>query len=67
MPDAFHADPANWSRGPVKLYFARSDARLWVPKYRPAFGWTINLAHPLAPVFWLAILLLPVIAVLLLR
>ncbi len=61
MPDAYHADSRNWTRGPIKLYFARDDRRFWVPKYRPAFGWTINFAHPAAPVVILAVLLAPVV------
>jgi len=60
-------DPAHWSRGPVKLYFSRTDPRLWVPKYRPAFGWTFNFAHPLAPAFLLAVMLLPLVTLLVAR
>ncbi len=57
--DAFHADPRNWTRGPIKLYFARADRRFWVPRYRPAFGWTINFAHPLAPAAIVGVLVAP--------
>ena len=28
------------------LYHDPDDARLFVPKRNPAFGWTINLEHP---------------------
>jgi len=43
----------NWS-GPkwLKLYFGRRDGRVWVPKRRPSFGWTINLGNPKGAV-WL--------------
>ena len=54
-------NPANWSRGPLKLYFARDDERLWVPKFRPWLGWTINFAHPGAAMLLLALLLVSVV------
>ncbi len=56
MTDPLHDDPANWSRGPLKVYFNRADDRFFVPKYVPAFGWTINLAHPAAPLAFLGLL-----------
>ena len=43
MTDPLHDDPANWTRGPLKLYFARDDRRLVVPKYHPAFGLDVQL------------------------
>jgi uncharacterized membrane protein len=39
-------DPANWSDSLVGIYFSKRDSRVWVPKRRPAWGWTLNLAHP---------------------
>lgn len=40
-------DPLNWGGGRiVAVYFSQRDSRLWVPKRVPAFGWTLNLAHP---------------------
>ena len=54
-------NPANWSRGPLKLYFSRDDTRLWVPKFRPSLGWTVNLAHPGAAALLLALLLVSIV------
>jgi uncharacterized membrane protein len=66
VSDRYQANPKNWSRGPVKLYFAHDDPRLWVPKYVPAMGWTINLAHPAAGAVLLGLIVLPVLLVALL-
>ena len=63
MSDPYHADPKNWSRGPVKLYFSHDDPRLWVPKYVPGMGWTINLAHPVAGWVLFGAIVLPVLLV----
>lgn len=60
-----HDDPANWTRGPFKLYFARDDQRLIVPKYNRWGGWTLNLAHPAAPPLLVAIMLAPTVLMLL--
>jgi len=46
MTDPKHDDQANWTQGPVKLYFNRDDERFIVRKYHPALGWTINFGHP---------------------
>ena len=64
MTDPLHDDPAHWTRGPLKLYFARDDRRLFVRKYHPAFGWTFNFAHPAAPLLFAAILFVPALAAL---
>ncbi len=61
MTDPMHDDPAHWTRGPIKLYFARDDRRLIVPKYRAWGGWTFNFAHPAAPLLMGAILFAPAI------
>ncbi len=63
MIDPVHDDLANWSRGPVKLYFNRADARLFVPKHSAAMGWTFNLAHPAAALVVLAVMVVPVLLV----
>ncbi len=47
--DRFHADPANWKLG--FFYFCRADQRMIVPKRFRSFGWTLNLARPLAVPF----------------
>lgn len=39
------ANPANWHGGLLGLYSSPRDSRVWVPKRRPEFGWTLNLAH----------------------
>lgn len=46
-------DARNWSDNLLGLYFSKRDSRVIVPKRRPMFGWTINLAHPHAA-WWLA-------------
>jgi uncharacterized membrane protein len=63
VSDPNHVNPKNWSRGPVKLYFAHDDPRLWVPKFVPAMGWTINCAHPAAGAVLVGVILLPVLVV----
>ncbi|WP_418314213.1 DUF5808 domain-containing protein [Phyllobacterium zundukense] len=47
----------NWSHGIGRIYFSRSDSRLWVPKRNPAMGCTINMAHRRA-IWWLLLLIL---------
>jgi uncharacterized membrane protein len=61
MADPMHDDPANWTRGPIKLYFARDDRRLIVPKYHAALGWTFNFAHPAAPLLMAVIVFAPIV------
>ena len=39
----------------------RNDNRLIVPKRIPAMGWTLNFSNPLAYVFIIAIILIPII------
>jgi uncharacterized membrane protein len=34
-----------WRGGWLGLYVNPEDPRLWVPKKRPGFGWTLNLGH----------------------
>ena len=38
-------DPANWRGGWLGLYFGARDTRILVPKRRPIFGFTVNLAR----------------------
>ncbi len=61
MIDPMHDNLANWSRGPIKMYFNRADMRLFVPKHIASSGWTINLAHPSAAMVLLALLVVPVV------
>ena len=56
MSDPMHNNPANWTRGPIKLYFNRDDRRFVVPKYRPMLGWTINFGHPAGGVAMLGLI-----------
>lgn len=37
------------------LYHGPKDPRFIVPKRIPMMGWTINVSHPFAPVFMLAL------------
>ncbi|MGH8108067.1 MAG: DUF5808 domain-containing protein [Arenimonas sp.] len=47
-------NPKNWV-GIGLFYHSKNDSRIFVPKSRPAFGWTFNLGHRhIVP--WLAIL-----------
>lgn len=39
-------NPRNWRGGWLGIYHSARDSRLWVPKRRPGFGWTINTARP---------------------
>jgi len=39
----------HWRGGWLGLYVNRDDPRLWVPKKRPGWGWTVNLGHRKAP------------------
>ena len=42
------------------FYFNRADPALWVEK-RFGSGWTVNLAKPMAWLFFLIILLIPIL------
>jgi len=54
------AKPENWSsKGVLAVYFSKADTRVWVPKARPALGWTLNLAHRAGVLWLLALLLMP--------
>ncbi len=57
-------DPANWSSGPFAIYSSRTDKRFWVPKRNRALGWTINFGHPWGLAVFVAILVVPLLAVL---
>lgn len=37
------------------LYHGPNDSRFIVPKGVPMMGWTINVSHPFAPVFLVAL------------
>lgn len=39
----------HWRGGILGFYVNRDDPRLWVPKRRPGWGWTLNLGHRRAP------------------
>lgn len=60
MTDPMHADPANWTRGPLKPYFNREDRWFWVRKHS-GLGWTFDLAHRATPFVVLAIVLAPAV------
>ena len=60
MPtDESHSDwhrPESWRGGPLGIYHAPRDPRVWVPKRDPAFGWTLNFARR-AAWGWIALVL----------
>lgn len=59
------ARPENWHGALLGVYRSRLDTRVIVPKRNPAFGWTINLGHPVGAAcaaFALAVLALAVVA-----
>lgn len=43
--DGGWSDPRNWRGGWLGLYDNERDARLWVRKKPPGWGWTLNLGH----------------------
>jgi uncharacterized membrane protein len=54
----------NWSRmGLFGIYFSKTDTRLWVPKATPVFGWTLNFGHRFALPSLLAVITLPIMAI----
>ncbi len=50
-------DPKNW-RGP--FYVNSKDPRIFVPKYNPAMGWTLNFASPYTYLAFILIVLIVV-------
>jgi uncharacterized membrane protein len=52
-------NPENWSASVVGIYFSKKDSRVWVPKRIPSFGWTLNLAHPVAAWWLVGLLAIP--------
>jgi uncharacterized membrane protein len=52
-------NPQNWSDNIVGVYFSKRDNRSWVPKRRPAFGWTLNLANRWGAWWLVAFLVIP--------
>jgi len=57
-------DPTNWTGGVLRRYASERDTRLWVPKSNPAFGWTLNFAHPSSMVWLIGLLLVPILLLL---
>ncbi|HYG25690.1 MAG TPA: DUF5808 domain-containing protein [Caulobacteraceae bacterium] len=57
------ADPQNWSGRFFAIYFSKRDPRLWVPKRRPGWGWTLNMGHPQAGAWLLGVIVLIPLAV----
>lgn len=48
--DSMSKNPFNWK---WIFYFNRRDPRIFVPKFNPSTGWTLNFANPFS---WLALL-----------
>ena len=44
--DKWHNDPDNWKLG--IFYFNKEDKRIFPPKRKAQFGWTVNFANPLS-------------------
>lgn len=44
--DKWHNDPNNWKLG--IFYFNKEDKRIFPPKRKAQFGWTVNFANPLS-------------------
>jgi uncharacterized membrane protein len=57
--EKWHQDPDNWKFG--IFYFNKEDKRIFPPKRRAQFGWTVNFANPLSV---LAIVVIITIAIL---
>lgn len=55
------SDPANWHGGPLGIYVAPRDPRVWVPKRVMGLGWTLNLAHRAAWGWLAALLVVPAV------
>jgi uncharacterized membrane protein len=53
MADFDHNNPEFWKLG--IFYFNPQDPRLVIPKRIPAFGLTVNFAHPLAIILVIAL------------
>ena len=57
-------NPMNWGGpGNMAVYFSKRDKRIWVPKHKPAIGWTVNLAHT-GGILWLVGVCMGIIIVL---
>ena len=44
--EKWHQDPNNWKLG--IFYFNKDDKRIFPPKRKAQFGWTVNFANPLS-------------------
>ena len=44
--DKWHNDPDNWKLG--IFYFNKEDKRIFPPKRKAQFGWTVIFANPLS-------------------
>jgi len=54
MFNEWYQDPSNWKWGII--YFNKNDKRIFPPKRRKYFGWTINFANPYSVLALLAII-----------
>ena len=57
--EKWHQDPDNWKFG--IFYFNKKDKRIFPPKRKAQFGWTVNFANPLSII---AIIVIITIAIL---
>jgi uncharacterized membrane protein len=52
--EKWHQDPENWKFG--VFYFNKEDKRIFPPKRKAQFGWTVNFANPISILAILAII-----------
>jgi uncharacterized membrane protein len=57
--ERWHQDPNNWKFG--ILYYNKEDKRIFPPKRKAQFGWTVNFANPISILAILAIIIVTLI------
>jgi len=57
--ERWHQDPNNWKFG--ILYYNKEDKRIFPPKRKAQFGWTVNFANPISILTILAIIIVTLI------
>lgn len=57
--EKWHQDPDNWKFD--IFYFNKKDKRIFPPKRKAQFGWTINFANPLSILAIVAIITIAIL------
>jgi uncharacterized membrane protein len=57
--EKWHQDPDNWKFG--IFYYNKEDKRIFPPKRKAQFGWTVNFANPISILAILAIIIVTLI------